>query len=578
MEWKQKYEKWVRFNLLESELKEELESIKGDEELLKDKFNRNLEFGTAGIRAEIGVGTNRLNKYTIRKATEGLAQSIVNQGIEAKTRGVVIAYDSRHKSKEFAVEVASTLGAHGITTYVFESLRPTPELSFAIRHLQTYRGIVITASHNPPEYNGFKVYGEDGGQLPPKDADKVMHYMNKIENELAIQVADTEELLEKGLLRIIGEGIDKEYIEKLKTVIINPELINRVGDDLKIVFTPLHGAANMPVRRSLEAVGFNHVTIVKEQEMADPNFSTVESPNPEERNAFTLAIQYGQAIDADILVATDPDGDRVGVAVRNDEGEFVVLTGNQTGALMVDYLLSEKAKQGILQENSVVLKSIVTSDLGRAIVDSYGLTTVDVLTGFKYIAEKISQYEETGEYVFHFGYEESNGYLVRDFVRDKDAVQAILLLCEVAAYYKLQGKSLYGRLMTIYEKFAFYQEEQVSFTLKGKDGTGRIQNIMDNFRKNTPSIIGKMNVVHLEDYLESKSISMTNGITEDIDLPQSNILKYYLEDGSWFCLRPSGTEPKIKLYFEAKGSSKQESEDKLKAIKKCILEKVEKVK
>ncbi|MDA1774407.1 phospho-sugar mutase [Bacillus cereus] len=571
MNWKQEFDRWLSYAQLDAELKEQLENMKQDEKKIEDSFYKNLEFGTGGMRGELGAGTNRLNVYTVRKATKGLASFIEKLGEEAKKRGVVVAYDSRHKSPEFAMEVAATLGARGITTYVFESLRPTPVLSFAVRHLHTVSGIVLTASHNPPEYNGYKVYGEDGGQLPPKEADELISYVNAVEDELTVEVADVEQLKADGLLHIIGQEVDDAYAAELNNVIINKEMVQKVGKDLKIVFTPLHGTSNISVRRGLKEVGFTDVTVVKEQELPDPNFSTVKSPNPEEHAAFEYAIRDGEKVGADVLIATDPDADRLGVAVRNHNGEFQVLTGNQTGALMLDYLLSQKKENGTLPENGVVLKTIVTSEIGRTIAKAYGLDTVDTLTGFKFIGEKIRQYEESGQYEFQFGYEESYGYLIRPFCRDKDAVQSVLFACEVAAYYKSQGKTLYDGLLEVFEKYGFFREDLVSLTLKGKDGAEQIQEMMATFRKNPPKEVAGLTVVAVEDYKASIVTSLQDGHKEEIHLPKSNVLKYQLEDGSWFCLRPSGTEPKIKFYFGVQDSSLQNSEQKLLTIKEDIM-------
>ncbi|HDR7634663.1 MULTISPECIES: phospho-sugar mutase [Bacillus] len=571
MNWKQEFSRWLSYAELDAELKEQLENMKQDEKKIEDSFYKNLEFGTGGMRGELGAGTNRLNVYTVRKATKGLAMFIEKLGEEAKKSGVVVAYDSRHKSPEFAMEVAATLGAHGITTYVFESLRPTPVLSFAVRHLHTASGIVLTASHNPPEYNGYKVYGEDGGQLPPKEADELISYVNAVENELTVEVADVEQLKADGLLHIIGQEVDDAYAAELNNVIINKEMVKEVGKDLKIVFTPLHGTSNISVRRGLEEVGFTDVTVVKEQELPDPNFSTVKSPNPEEHAAFEYAIRDGEKVGADVLIATDPDADRLGIAVRNHDGEFQVLTGNQTGALMLDYLLSQKKENGTLPENGVVLKTIVTSEIGRTIAKAYGLDTVDTLTGFKFIGEKIKQYEESGQYEFQFGYEESYGYLIRPFCRDKDAVQSVLFACEVAAYYKSQGKTLYDGLLEVFKKYGFFREDLVSLTLKGKDGAEQIQKMMATFRGNPPKEVAGLTVAAVEDYKESIITTLQDGNKEEIHLPKSNVLKYQLEDGSWFCLRPSGTEPKIKFYFGVQDDSLQNSEQKLLTIKEDIM-------
>jgi phosphoglucomutase len=559
MNWKENATKWLEFSTLNDELKQQIEEIKNDEKQLEEVFYKNLEFGTGGMRGEIGVGTNRMNLYTVRKASAGLAAYIDEQGSEAKQRGVVIAYDSRHKSPEFCMEAAKTLATKGIKTYVFDELRPTPELSFALRYLNAFSGIVITASHNPPEYNGYKVYGSDGGQLPPDAADVVISKVNEIENELLIEVDTEENLRALGLINTIGAEIDQAYIEKLKTISENPAIANEI--DVKIVFTPLHGTANKPVRSALEALGYTNVTIVKEQELPDPEFSTVKSPNPEEHAAFELAIRDGKKVEADLLIATDPDADRLGIAVRNHEGEYVVLTGNQTGALLLDYILTQKQSKGTLPTNGVVLKTIVTSEIGRKIAQAYNLPTFDVLTGFKFIAEKIKEYELTGEYSFLFGYEESYGYLIGDFARDKDAVQAAILAVEVCAHYKKQGKSLYEGLLQVFEKYGYYQEGLRSLTLKGKEGAEQIQQILASFRSEPIKKLGNLTISISEDYLTS--IRQTTNGEEKIDLPKSNVLKYTFTDGSWVCLRPSGTEPKVKFYFGVNSDSLAESRNKL---------------
>lgn len=567
MEWKKKASSWIEFEGLQSELKLQLEELKTNEKELEEAFYKNLEFGTGGMRGEIGVGTNRMNIYTVRKASAGLAAYIEEYGVEAKKRGVVIAFDSRHKSPEFAMEAAKTLATKGIQTYVFDELRPTPELSFALRNLNAFSGIVITASHNPPEYNGYKVYGTDGGQLTPERADIVIAKVNEIENELLIEVDSEEKLKEAGLIKIIGSEIDQAYLEKLKTISENPGLANET--DIKIVFTPLHGTANKPVRRALELLGYKNVTIVKEQELPDPEFSTVKSPNPEEHAAFELAIRDGKKVGADILIGTDPDADRLGIAVQNHEGEYVVLTGNQTGALLLDYLLSQKKEKGAVPKNGVVLKTIVTSEIGRKIADAYGLDTVDVLTGFKFIAEKINEYETNGEHSFLFGYEESYGYLIGDFARDKDAVQAALLATEVCAYYKKQGMTLYEGLMQVFAKYGYYKEGLRSLTLKGKDGAEMIQRILASFRSEPLTSLGSLTTDSAEDYLTG--IRVAGHKEEKIDLPKSNVLKYIFKDGSWVCLRPSGTEPKVKFYFGVNSSSLEESNRKLQQVEKDFM-------
>lgn len=573
MSWSKSYERWNQAEQLDSELKKLLADAEGNEQLLEDFFYKNLEFGTGGMRGEIGPGTNRMNIYTVRKASAGLAAYIEKQGEDAKKRGVAIAYDSRHKSPEFAMEAAKTLASQGIQTYVFDELRPTPELSFAVRKLNAYAGIVVTASHNPPEYNGYKVYGDDGAQLPPKEADIVIAEVNAIENELTIQVEDEQSLKEKGLIKIIGEEIDKPYTEKLTSISVHPELSDEV--DVSVVFTPLHGTANKPVRRGLEALGYKNVTVVKEQELPDPDFSTVKSPNPEEHAAFEYAIKLGEEQNADILVATDPDADRLGIAVKNSEGKYTVLTGNQTGALLLHYLLSEKKKQGTLPENGVVMKTIVTSELGRSVASSFGLDTIDTLTGFKFIGEKIKEYEKSGQYTFQFGYEESYGYLIGDFARDKDAIQAALLAVEVCAFYKKQGMSLYDALLSIFKEYGYYREGLKSLTLKGKQGAEQISAILTSFRNDPPKQMAGKQITQAEDYSTGKRTVFADHREEDIDLPKSNVLKYFLEDGSWFCLRPSGTEPKVKFYFAVKGTSLQDSEQRLAALSEAVMKTVD---
>ncbi|MDN4075817.1 phospho-sugar mutase [Fictibacillus terranigra] len=574
MNWMTAYEKWLNEPTLSDELRRQLEQLKETETGLEDSFYKNLEFGTGGMRGEIGPGTNRMNTYTIRKASAGLASFIEAHGEKAKARGVVIAYDSRHKSPEFALEAASTLATRGIQTYVFESLRPTPVLSFAVRYLKAFSGIVITASHNPPEYNGYKVYGADGGQLPPNEADLLTELVEKIENELAIPVDPQEQLKADGLIQIVGEEIDDAYLEQLKRITVNPDLIHDMKD-LSIVFTPLHGTANLPVRTGLDAIGFKNVTVVKEQEKPDPDFSTVKSPNPEEHAAFELAIQYGKEKDADVLLATDPDADRVGVAVKNLDGEYVVLTGNQTGALLLHYLLSQKQAQGSLCPKGVVLKTIVTSELGREITSSFGLKTVDTLTGFKFIGEKIKEYEKTGEHTFLFGYEESYGYLIGDFVRDKDAVQTCLLAAEVAAYYKKQGKTMFEGLLDIFETYGYHLEGLESLTLKGKAGAEQILHILESFRANPPFEMAGKEILYVEDYSTATKTDLISEEESSIHLPASNVLKYVLSDGSWFCLRPSGTEPKIKFYFAVKSDSLTSSESLLRELKNDVMDHVQ---
>ncbi|RFU66825.1 phospho-sugar mutase [Bacillus sp. V59.32b] len=575
MNWKDTYSSWDNHQELDEELRSLMEEMKGDESKLEEAFYKNLEFGTGGMRGEIGVGTNRMNLYTIRKATAGLAAYISSFGEDAKKRGVAIAYDSRHKSPEFALEAAKMLATGGIKVYLFDELRPTPELSFAVRQLNAYSGIVITASHNPPEYNGYKVYGPDGGQLPPGSADQVIEYVNEIENELLLQVEEEEILKKNGLIEIIGKEIDDEYNKQLLSISENPDLPKEV--DLEIVFTPLHGTANQSVRRALSDLGYEKVHVVKEQELPDPNFSTVASPNPEEHAAFELAIRLGNEVSADLLIATDPDADRLGIAVKNDAGEYVVLTGNQTGALILDYLLTQKQDKGTLPSNGIVLKTIVTSELGRTIASRFGLKTEDVLTGFKFIAEKMNEYDRTGSHTFLFGYEESYGYLAKGFARDKDAIQAALLAVEVCAYYKKRGMTLYEGLLSVFERYGFYLEGLRSLTLKGIEGNRQIQGILNEFRENPPKELASRKVVVQEDYQNSTKFSLLTNEEETIELPKSNVLKYFLEDGTWICLRPSGTEPKIKFYFGVQGDTMETAREKLDTVAEEFMENIDRI-
>lgn len=570
--WEKSYLKWKQFENLDSDLSIQLQELEKNEVQLEDAFYKNLEFGTGGMRGELGPGTNRMNIYTIRKASEGLARFIEGFGEAAKGRGVVIAYDSRHKSPEFAMEAAKTLATHGINTYVFEELRPTPELSFAVRYLHAFSGIVITASHNPPEYNGYKVYGEDGAQLPPAAADEVIAKVNEVENELEIKVETEADLISRGLITMIGDKLDQAYLRQLFTISENPELAKE--SNIRIVFTPLHGTAEKPVKNALQAFGYQNVFVVAEQEKPDPEFSTVASPNPEEKAAFELAIEYGIKQDADILIATDPDADRLGVAVKDKNGEYVLLTGNQTGAILLHYLLSQKAEKGTIPANGKVFKTIVTSEIGRKIAESYNIPTEDVLTGFKFIGEKIKQYEATGEYKFLFGYEESYGYLIGDFARDKDAVQAAILACEACAYYQKQGKTLYDALLDIYEQFGYYKEDLQSLTLKGKEGAEKIKQLLEHFRTEPPAHINNMKLTIIEDYKISKRINDKQIIEENINLPKSDVLKFYLEDGSWICLRPSGTEPKVKFYFSVYTESLKESNEKLQSLTEDFMKQI----
>lgn len=568
MSWETAYKKWIDFSELDTEMRENLDALKEDTKELEEAFYTNLEFGTAGMRGVIGAGTNRMNLYTVRQATTGLARFIEERGEEAKKKGVVIAYDSRHKSPEFSLEAAKTLGAHGIKTYLFESLRSTPELSFAVRHLETSAGIMMTASHNPPEYNGFKVYGADGGQFPPAEADELTDYVKEIENILEIPVVSKEELEEKGLLEIVGEQVDLAYLEELKTINVDHELIER-NKDINIVFSPLHGTATMIGTRALENAGFTNVTLEPKQAQADPDFTTVKSPNPEDPDAFELSIALGKEIDAEVLIATDPDADRLGLATRMADGEYQVLTGNEIAALMVDYLLKAYKDEGHLPKNGTIIKSIVSSELPSKIAESYGVGTVDVLTGFKFIAEKIKDYEKTEEKEFLFGFEESYGYLVKPFVRDKDAIQALILLAEIAAYYKEQDKTLYDGLQDLFEEHGYFQEKTISITMSGIEGAENIKKLMVSLREQSPEEFGGVDVVVAEDYLVN-TLTTKEGETTTIDLGEADVLKYYLADGSWIAARPSGTEPKIKFYMAAVGESAAEVDQKIEKFEASI--------
>jgi phosphoglucomutase len=554
VEYRKGYERWLRAEHLEPELKQQLEQIKDQEKEIEDRFYKSIEFGTAGLRGVMGAGTNRMNQYTVRKAAQGLSQYITKLGEEAKRNGVVIAYDSRHKSPDFAREAGLVLARNGIKAYVFEGMRPTPVLSFAVRHLGATAGIVITASHNPPEYNGLKVYGADGAQIAAGLADEIAAEIASVPDELNVETADQIQAWENRLFEWIGEQVDEAYQAKLRSLALQPKENNR---DYKVVYTPLHGTGNQPVRRALADFGFKHVYVVTEQEQPDPNFSTVKSPNPEEHEAFKLAIEVAEKWGADMIMGTDPDADRVGVVVRNEEGRFVPLTGNQLGALLLEYLLSQRSKKGDLPSNGVVIKTIVTSEIGRAVAAQYGLETLNTLTGFKYIGEKIKQFEETKEKTFLFGYEESYGYLIGDFCRDKDGVQACVMAAEMGAYYKNQGLTLYQALFRLFEKVGYFKEDLVSITLNGIDGMRKIRHMMEQLRQEPPKVIAGLSVVEKKDYKQ--------GIE---GLPKSNVLKFVLEDGSWFAARPSGTEPKIKFYYGVRGTSLEDSQTKLEALKK----------
>ena len=566
MSWKDVVIKWEKFEGLEDYLKTQLENFSEEEK--EEAFYAPLEFGTAGMRGIVGPGINRMNIYTVRQATEGLARLIETYGEEAKKRGVAIAHDSRHFSPEFALESAKVLVKHGIKAYVFEELRPTPELSYAVRHLHTFAGIMITASHNPAAYNGYKVYGEDGGQMPPKDADALTEYVRQVENPLAVDVVTKEELEQSALFEWIGEAVDAAYLEEIKSVSVNPALLSNTKD-LSVVYTPLHGTGLMLTKRALDQAGFTGLQIVSEQAVPDGDFTTVKSPNPEEAGAFEYAIRLGEETKADVLLATDPDADRMGAAVRQPDGTYQVITGNQIAAILLDYLLFAHQKAGTLPANAAAVKSIVSSELPTVIAEHYGAKMVNVLTGFKFIAEQIKNYEETNAHTFMFGFEESYGYLVQPFVRDKDAIQAVLLLTEVAAHFKSEGKTLYDGLQALYEKYGYFLEKTISVTVQGLEGPAKIKALLDGLRKEVPSNFGGIKVALAQDFSVNQQVD-TQGVVSEIGLPTSNVLKYILEDGSWIAVRPSGTEPKIKFYMGVKAATQEEAQEKLVKFQKDL--------
>ena len=567
MTYQESYQTWLDFADLPDYLREELVAM--DEKTKEDAFYTNLEFGTAGMRGYIGAGTNRINIFVVRQATEGLAKLIESKGEEAKKRGVAIAYDSRHFSPEFAFESAQVLAAHGIKSYVFESLRPTPELSFAVRHYNAIAGIMVTASHNPKEFNGYKVYGEDGGQMPPADAAALTDYIRAIENPFTVELADLEASKENGLITVLGEETDVKYLEELKDLNINPDLIAEYGKDMKIVYTPLHGTGEMLARRALAQAGFESVQVVEAQATPDPDFSTVASPNPESQAAFALAEELGREVDADVLLATDPDADRVGVEVRQADGSYWNLSGNQIGAIIAKYILEANKQAGTLPANAALAKSIVSTELVTKIAESYGATMFNVLTGFKFIAEKIQEFEEKHNYTYMFGFEESFGYLIKPFVRDKDAIQAVLIVAEIAAYYRSRGMTLADGIDEIFKEYGYFAEKTISVTLSGKDGAEQIKAIMAKFRDNSPEQFNATDIAVFEDFaLQTKTDK--DGNVEKLTTPPSDVLKYTLADDSWFAVRPSGTEPKIKFYIATVGETLAEAEEKIANIEKEI--------
>lgn len=566
MAWKESAKQWEEFKDLDQPLKDLLANMSDEEKM--DAFYAALEFGTAGMRGVVGPGINRMNRYTIRQANEGLALFMEAAGPEAKERGVAIAYDSRHFSPEFAMESALTLAKHGIPSYVFESLRPTPELSFAVRHLNTFTGVMITASHNPSDYNGYKVYGQDGGQMPPQDADALTAFVRSVDNPLEVEALSLEEAKAAGLIHMIGQEVDKAYLEEIKSVTINPDLL-KDSKDLVVVFTPLHGTGEMLSKDSLEQAGFTGLRIVEEQAVPDGDFTTVKSPNPEEPGAFEYAIKLGKETKADLLLATDPDADRLGAAVRLPDGNYQVITGNQIAALLLDYILYARKESGQLPSNAAAVKSIVSSELPTAIAKAYGVEMIDVLTGFKFIAEQIKQYEETGQHTFVFGFEESYGFLVKPFVRDKDAIQAVLLLTEVAAHFKKQGRTLYDGLQDLYKKYGYFTEKTISVTIPGVEGAAKIKALMAQLRADAPKEFGGLTVTLTQDFANQTQTDAA-GLMTPILLPSSDVLKYILEDGSWVAARPSGTEPKIKFYMGIQGETPDEVAEKLAKIQADI--------
>ena len=565
-----KYEKWLNDPCFDENTKKELESIKGNDKEIEDRFYKDLEFGTAGLRGVIGAGTNRMNKYTVGKATQGLANFILKEGTQNK--GVAIAYDSRHMSKEFSEETALCLNANGIKTFVFESLRPVPELSFTVRKLGCTAGVMITASHNPPEYNGYKVYWNDGAQIvPPKDK-QIIDEVNAITDFSTIKTMDKKEAVEKGLYVQIGKEVDDDFVNTLKSLVLNPDVIKKEQDNVTIVYTPLHGAGNVPVQRVLKELGFTHVYVVPEQEKPDGDFPTVSYPNPEDKKAFKLALELAEKVDADVVLATDPDSDRLGVYSKDENGEYVPYTGNMSAILIAEYELSQKKEKGLLPTNGAIITTIVSSNMTKDLAKEYGLTMFETLTGFKWIGEKIRQFEENNNnYSYQFGFEESYGCLISPHARDKDGISAVMALCEATAYYKSKGITLWEQMINIYKKYGFYKEGQVSITLKGADGAEQIKAMMEKMRKNPPKKLGSYDVLEVRDYKEH-TIVKADGTKLETDLPTSNVLYYDLNDNSWCCVRPSGTEPKIKFYMGVKGKSMEEAEQKLEELTEAMKE------
>ena len=570
-EYKKKYEEWLNNPCFDEETKKELESIKDNEKEIEDRFYKELEFGTAGLRGVIGAGSNRMNKYTVGRATQGLANFILKEGTQEK--GVAISYDSRHMSKEFSEEAALCLNANGIKTYIFDELRPVPELSFTVRQLKCTAGIMITASHNPPEYNGYKVYWDDGAQIiPPKDK-QIIDEVNKTEFS-QIKKMNKEDAIKAGLYIEIGKEIDDKFVNTLKSLVLNPEVIKKVQDDIKIVYTPLHGAGNVPVQRVLKELGFTHVFVVPEQEKPDGDFPTVSYPNPEDKNAFKLALELAKRVNADVVLATDPDSDRLGVYSKDDNGEYIAYTGNMSALLIAEYELSQKKEKGMLPDNGAFITTIVSSDMAKAIAKAYGLKVFETLTGFKWIGEKIRQFEEQHTYSYQFGFEESYGCLISPHARDKDGISAVMALCEATAYYKSKEITLWQQMLNIYKKYGFYKEGQISIVLKGADGAEQIKAKMEKMRANPPKSLAGHKVIEARDYKEH-TIVKENGERSETDLPTSNVLYYDLTDNAWCCVRPSGTEPKIKFYMGVRGESMEDADKRLEELTEAMKKFVE---
>ncbi|MDY3919268.1 MAG: phospho-sugar mutase [Candidatus Limivivens sp.] len=570
MDYRKTYEDWLSNPYFDEATKAELRKIADDENEIKERFYAELEFGTAGLRGVIGAGINRMNVYTVRKATQGLANYIAS--VNAKDRGVAIAYDSRRMSPEFADEAALCLAANGIKAYVFESLRPTPELSYAVRTLKCIAGINITASHNPPEYNGYKVYWEDGAQITPPHDTGIMAEVKKVTDFNTVLTMDKEEAVKAGLYQVIGKEIDDTYMEALKSQVIHWDSIQEVGKDLKVVYSPLHGTGNIPARRVLKEIGFENVQVVKEQELPDGEFPTVSYPNPEAEEAFTLGLKLAKEIDADLVLATDPDADRLGVRVKDKNGEYHTLTGNMSGCLLEEYELSQRQATKGLPEDGAVISTIVTTNMAAAIAKAYNMKFIEVLTGFKFIGQQILGFETSGKGTYEFGFEESYGCLIGTHARDKDAIVATMALCEAAAYYKTQGKTLWDAMIDMYEKYGYYKDDIKSITLKGIEGLEKIQSILETLRNNPPAEIGGYKVTSARDYKKDTIKNMETGEVTSTGLPSSNVLYYDLTDDAWLCVRPSGTEPKVKFYYGVKGTSLEDADAKSAALGEKVLE------